>query len=234
MQILFRVFLIFVCMPSLAWGQRLTSADSLFEAQKFQRALLAYEAVYAQGTYSPQMLLRMALITEGLGRYPETLYYLNQYYLRQPDPMVLAKMRSLAQQRQLAGYEAAGFDQLLGIWRRFGPYLLGLLVLGAAAMLWAMWRNRRRGEVTLYHPLFFLLFLSGAAFLVNYGDRWQMGIVRDAPAYLMQAPAAGAPTLRQLAAGSRLQVRDQTDVWVEVRWEGQAAYVHRERLRLLD
>ncbi len=232
MQILFRAFLVLMLVSGLARAQSLASADSLFEAQKFQRALLAYEAVYAQGAYSPQMLLRMALITEGLGRHPETLYYLNQYYLRQPDPMVLTKIRGLARQHQLVGYEAAGFDQLLGAWRRFGSYLLGLLVLGAVAMLWAMWRNRRRGETTLYHPLFFALFVGVAAFLANYGDRWQMGIVTDGPAYLMRAPAAGAPTVRRLAAGSRLQVRDQTDVWVEVRWEGQTAYVHRQCLRL--
>ncbi|MGB3465691.1 MAG: hypothetical protein WBA74_10490, partial [Cyclobacteriaceae bacterium] len=56
-------------------GDRLTTADSLFQAKKYTESFELYEQIIVEDmAYSPAMLLKMAFIKEGLGDYSNALY----------------------------------------------------------------------------------------------------------------------------------------------------------------
>ena len=58
----------------------LNKADSLFNLQIYTEAKLIYDSLYyKENLYSESMLLKMALIEEGLENYEKSIYYLSQY-----------------------------------------------------------------------------------------------------------------------------------------------------------
>ena len=98
MQNLFVKFsiIIFVLISNSLAGQgiykALNKADSLYISKKYAEAYTDYLHIFEQGKYTPQMLLKMAYVKEGLGEVPEALYYLNVYYVNFPGRNILKKM----------------------------------------------------------------------------------------------------------------------------------------------
>src|SRR5699024_6607043 len=108
----------------------LKKADSLFEANRYTQSLALYHQLFKeQDAYSPQMLLKMAFINEGLGNYSKALYYLNIYYLKTSDKEVRLKIEELAEKHQLSGYQFTDVDFFLNFYHR---YLSELIFLGLA------------------------------------------------------------------------------------------------------
>jgi hypothetical protein len=50
----------------------------------------------------------------------------------------------------------------------------------------------------------------------------------------MAGPSAGATWLTTAAAGDRLVVRGQQDIWYQVQWRGKSAYIRRTDLLLIN
>ncbi|WP_176956042.1 SH3 domain-containing protein [Catalinimonas alkaloidigena] len=214
--------------------QLLHEGDSLFAASRYRRAFQRYDQLWTQyDVYSPQMLLRMSFIQEGLGNYPEALYYLNVYFLRHPDRQTVEKMKSLAEKNKLQGYRFSELDWMLAWYYQYRLWFLAAMLVGAAAMLAATLYYRKRQEGSIYHPLFLLIFLTAAFYLINYGDTYRKGIVSGEKIYLMGAPSAASPVEQVIDRGHRVTVKGVEDVWYEVEWNGQTGYIHRSQLRLI-
>jgi hypothetical protein len=227
------VALALFCTAWPLWAQHATqlqTADSLFARKQYTQSLAQYEQLLAAGYYSPAMLLRMAMVEEGLAHPARALYYLNLNYLATRDGAVAAHMEQLAQRHQLQGYEAAPFEGLLSWLDRYRLSLstvLAALALFCAAMLWAQVRRQHKGGWAV--PA--LAVVLAALLTINNGvfHRTQ-GILTQAPVYLMSGPSAGADVVAIVNPGHRLTVRGKKDVWLQVQWADREAYVREDQL----
>ena len=94
-------------------------ADSLFEKRKFTESLEIYENIIVEKKASPAMLLRMAYIYEGLDDLSSALISLDHYYKITADKKVLNKMKELADQNELEGYDTSDWGYLINFYIKF-------------------------------------------------------------------------------------------------------------------
>ncbi|WP_133257178.1 hypothetical protein [Hymenobacter edaphi] len=209
-----------------------STADSLFAGGRPLEAYQQYRQLLHRRLVSRQQLLRMAAVQESHDQYPAALYYLNLYQQYYPSPVVWRKTAELAAAHRLTGYPDNWRQQLGLSLRRYYPTVLqGLLAIGVAVgtLLLVRRRGLARGWWLTYG--FYLLFV--AAFL-NIFDTSTVGLVCRPRAALMSAPSAGAAWLTTAAAGDRLLVRGQQDIWYKVLWRGRTAYIRQHDLLLVQ
>ncbi|QIL75344.1 hypothetical protein [Hymenobacter sp. HDW8] len=211
----------------------LTKADSLFEAKAYEQAYPLYRQVLRQEQLvSTRLLLRMAYIQEGLEHYPAALYYLSLAQARQPRAATWRKMTELAQNYRLTGYTNTWQQQLLITIRRYYYRVLQALLVGAViggTMLLVRHRQIGAGWWAVY-----AVYIGLTAVYLNVFGPEKVGIVSKSAAALMGAPSPGATWLTTAAAGDRLVVTGQRDIWYEVQWRGQSAYIRRHDLMLVQ
>lgn len=210
----------------------LEMADSLFSQQKFTESFEIYETLLeTHQQSSPQMLLKMAFIKEGLRDYSKALYYLNLYYLQTTDKKVLKKMEELARNHNLSGYEYSDWEFFMMVYRKYNAYLTYFILALALLLFGLILRQKRRYDkkpVTIGLLLTFTLALL--FFHVNFSNRYNKGIIVQTDAYLMDAPSSGADLVKIVDKGHRVKVTDKKDVWVEIEWEGNVAYVRENNI----
>jgi len=232
---LFFLFWTFLSQPILAQNNSrvLAKADSLFETGAFEKAYPLYRQVLRQEKFvSTRLLLRMAYIQEGLERYPAALYYLSLAQARQPQAATWRKMTDLAQNYRLTGYTDTWQQQLLITFRRYYYRVLQVLLVGAViGGTLLVIRHRQIGSSwwSIYASYIVLIII----YLNIFGPE-KVGIVSQSTAALMAAPSPGATWLTTAAAGDRLVVVGQRDIWYEVQWRGQSAYIRRYDLMLVQ
>lgn len=205
---------------------RLYTADSLFLGRQFTQSLQHYEAVLANGEYTPAMLLRMAYINEGLDRPGKTLYYLSMYHQSTGDRAVLRKMEELARKYNLTGYTVTDADRFLSWYLESREYvsigLAALCLLLLAVAFRIRYRSHRRPIGTFVTLTVFLVILLAH---LNIGDNLHRGIIAEANTFIMTGPSPGADVVERIGEGHRLDVVGKKDVWLKVRWNGETAYV---------
>ncbi|WP_188815718.1 hypothetical protein [Hymenobacter cavernae] len=201
-------------------------------AGKQEQAYPLYRRILRQERQaSPQLLLRMAYVQEGLGHYTAALYYLNLAQTRQPRHATWHKIVELAQNQRATGYPDSWRQSLIITFRRYYYRVLQLLLIVAVAggtLLLARRRSVARGWWLGYAAYLGLV----AAFLNVLGPV-QAGIVANPHAALMAGPGAGSSWLTTAAAGDRFVVRGQQDIWYRVLWRGHTAYIRRADLLLI-
>lgn len=205
----------------------LATADSLFKARQYTQAAEQFQSIFAQGHYTPAMLLKMAYIEEGLGRIPTTLYYLSLYYQATDDAQVLTKMDELATKYGLSGYNLRErnywghwFVQARTLWIGI---LTALLILSFAIGFF----RRRQAKPA---PLAWLAVIVLAIGIVgiNFLNEPQQAILQNDNTYLMAGPSAAAPVKVILPAGNQMQITGRKDVWLRVQWMDQQVYVKQD------
>ncbi len=229
---------LFLLVPS-AYGQEASApylhrADSLFAAGKYTEAFEAYQLIWhTTQVYTPKMLLRMAYVSEALGKYPEALYYLNLHYRYQAEPKVLQKMVDLAEMHKLSGYLFNDYTYLLALYQQNALLIVGSLI-GMALLFFALlvYRWYKGSEVGLYAGVY-AVFLVGLLLLFNFFREPERGIVGAEVALLMKGPSAGAAVVQELTAGHRLEVVGKQDIWYKVKWNDQEAFVREKNLLLI-
>lgn len=210
----------------------LIRADSAFVAGAYVPAYQLYRRILRQHQQvSPQMLLRMAYVQEGLGHYPAALYYLSMAQVRQPRLSTWRKMAALARDNRLTGYPETWRQDLQLAFRRY--YYLGLqsLLIGAVVggtLLLVRRYTLSRGWWAAYATY---LLLTGA--YLNLLGLEKAALVTRPRAALMSGPSAGATWLTTAAAGDRLVVEGKQDTWYRVQWQGQDAYIRTQDLLLV-
>ena len=204
----------------------------MFKAGAYEQAYPLYRQILRhERQVSPQILLRMAYVQEGLGHYPAALYYLNLAQVRQPRHSTWHKITELAQNQRVTGYPDSWRQSLIITFRRYYYRLLQLLLAGAViggTLLLVRRRSVARGWWLAYACYVGLI----GVFLNVLGPN-QTGIVASSHAALMGGPGAGAAWLTTAAAGDRLVVRGRQDIWYKVEWRGQPAYIRRSDLLLI-
>ena len=211
-------------------GFRLQQADSLYLEKKYTQSLEHYRTILSQNQYTPAMLLKMAYIEEGLNHIGQALYYLNLYYIASEDKTVLGKMDELATRYNLEGYQISDADQAFTFYRDYHLQItLGLtaLALFFAALAFSFKRKGQRPIASAVVTVFVLLVLF---YHVNMGGKVSLGIVGASNTFLMQGPSPGASVVEIVNEGHRLEILGKKDVWTEVLWNGEIAYVREVNL----
>ncbi len=206
-------------------GYRLQQADSLYLEKKYTQSLEHYQTILSQNQYTPAMLLKMAHIQEGLNHIGDALYYLNLYYIASNDKSVLEKMDELATRYNLEGYEMSDADQAMSFYRDYHSYIT--LALAAIAIFFAAlaYSFKRKGQRPIASSIVTVLVLMVLFYHVNMGGKVSMGIVGSSNTLLMKGPSPGAPLLEIVGEGHRVEIVGKNDVWMQVLWQGEVAYV---------
>jgi hypothetical protein len=204
---------------------RLQQADSLFQQKKFTQSEEHYETILKQHEYTPAMLLKMAFIKEGLNQVGQALYYLNLYYLATNDKSVVAKMEDLATRYSLAGYESTDGDKILSFYHDYHFYITVALAAIVVFLVSLAYSIRRKGRRPLSVGIVSLILLVGFFVHLNMGKDISMGIVDSSNTFLMDGPSPGASVVEVVKEGHRLEIVGKNDVWLQVLWNGEVAYI---------
>ena len=216
--------------------ESLDIADSLFEQQKYTESFRIYEAIFEQGEMvSPSMLLKMAYIKEGLEEVSEAMYFLNIYYLKTSNSKVQEKIRQLAEDHQLVGYDRNGFDVMIGFLHLYyvqviiACALLSLLLFAFIVFAKLKLRKKAYGSGISFVMVTALLF-----YLMNFDPPGQLGIVCEHNVYLMSGPSSGSDVISIIEPGHKVKITGKQDVWLEIEWDNQIAYTKQKNIKPLS
>jgi len=209
---------------------RLKEADSLYQQKKYTQSIEHYQTILAQQEYTPAMLLRMAHIKEGLNQIGEALYYLNLYYLASNDKSALVKMEELATRYRLEGYETTDTDRMLSFYRDYHFYITLALAAVVLFLVSLAFSIKRQGQRPVASGVFTVLILMTLFFHVNWGGRISLGIVGSPNTFLMDGPSPGASVVEVINGGHRVEIVGKKDVWLQVLWNGEIAYIKENKL----
>jgi uncharacterized protein YgiM (DUF1202 family) len=180
------------------------------------------------------MLLKMAAFSESENDYTLALYYLNLYYLLNPSPEVRQKIEDLAALHNLGGYNFSELDYFLFLYNQYFVYIssfhVGVAFLLLLIMVWRRWK----GRALMYFPFFLMGFLVAGTFTANFGLLYRRGIVALDQSILMEGPSVAASVEGTLDKGHKVVIKDKTDIWYKVEWQGQEAWVNRKNILLLE
>jgi hypothetical protein len=210
-----------------AYLGKIRSADSLFRQRKYTDAFRLFNEVLTKDNYfTYKMLLQMAYIKEGMNDYASTMYYLNLYYLNNPEQKVLNKISELATKNNLKGYEPNDLEYLMAIYKKNQVWFLLMIFTLFIGFSGYLIYRKIIGKEILYPSIALSFALAIFFFIYNYyGVDWQKGIVKNEKIFLMDAPAAGSELLSTLSKGDCVQILEQEDIWYKVKWKDKIAYL---------
>ncbi|WP_299823893.1 SH3 domain-containing protein [uncultured Pontibacter sp.] len=217
---------------SQADNSTLLKADSLFLKQHYSEAQGLYEHVLQnQQAYSPQMLLKMAYIKEGLRDYTGAMYYLHMFYTKEPSRSTLRKMEELAQAHRLQGYEYNDLQFFKTQFNKHYMRILEVMLLAAVVTVTVMFFSWRRGHrFTRPFKIGFTLYLLFILYYINFLSLGDAGIIKNNHVAIMSAPSAGASWLATASQGHKVPITGEQDIWYEIRWKGSKAYIRKNNL----
>ena len=235
-RIKMRLFLgiFFSCLLSVLWAQNgdLEKGDSLFAQQKYTEAFDEYERVYSNGQASSAMLLKMAFIQDGLGNYPDALFFLNKYYQRSADRMAIGKIEEIAESNDLEGYRYDDIDYFLALINKYQTHLTFLLA-SVMVLLLAYIFKKSAGEDRPIAAAIIQLFVIVCLFAVINFKTSSVGIVTSDNVLLRSGPSAGAEPIDMLDKGHKVKILSQNEIWTQILWDGKEVYVRNGKLKVI-
>lgn len=238
-KILKYIFILFLAGIQTAQSQsvinQLQTADSLFDSKKYTESLSIYDDILeTTGKASPAMLLKMAYINEALENFGEALYHLNNYYSLTADDRALIKMRDLAATKDLEGYDASNLDYLLKFYSQYRFLFVAVFVafgILIVAMIYRQKKKHSKPAPTLGVALVLVLIIG--IYLTNFSGIKHKGIISGTNTYLMTGPSAGSDLVEVVGEGHKVEILDQQDIWIEIKWKGRRAYVREYNIKAL-
>jgi hypothetical protein len=206
---------------------RLLIADSLFNQQSYKEAMEIYEVNFNSGIYSPSMLLKMTFIAEGIGDSERATLYLSKYYDLIPNPQTISKIKTLTGQAQLVGYEVSDGMRFVLFLVEYKEILVGSLTLFLILSLIVLWsQGKKLTEARFYWPsilLIVLIFLTN-----NFLNGPSTGLVTSSPTLIRSKPTAAGDFIDLVEPGHRVKIKSSKDIWYEIEWKEQIAYIKKE------
>ncbi|UCS95198.1 SH3 domain-containing protein [Echinicola marina] len=207
-------------------------ADSLFNAKSYQEAYKHYEDILKnEDAYSPAMLLKMAYITEGMGKHEETTLYLSKYYDLNPNPKVISKIKAITDQTDLKGYEISDQAQFFKILTDYQQEITGVFALLLIISLILATTSNKSRKIQYYIPsiiLLMLVFISN-----NFLKAPETGVIKESPTIIMEEPTAAGNLLAKVNPGHRVIIKSSKDIWYQIEWEGKNAFVKKSSISRL-
>lgn len=212
----------------------LAQADSLFQNQRFTQSFDLYDSLYNQQAATPAMLLKMAYIKEGLGDYTLAQFYLNEYYLATRNDQALTKMGEIAKEKDLTGYETNDLNFLISLYFKHFQWLVaGVISLSVLLFIFFLIQLLKFRLIPPLTTFFMGLTLIGLFILINFGKPYNKALITKNNTFIMAGPSAGADVIDVIGKGNKVTINKQTDVWLEIKWDGQHGYIKESNVRPL-
>jgi tetratricopeptide (TPR) repeat protein len=213
----------------------LNTGDSLFEQGKYMEAMKVYDKILHQyQAYSPQMLLKMAYISEGKDDPSMALYYLYLYYKDQPMRSVYQKISQLALANQLKGYEFTDRDYFSALFYNYFDKVLIAVYVVLVVLLLILIRSRIKGHDLAVPATTLCLVVVACLWVINVSFNTKHAIIQRDGIFVMQDASPGSKVVVQLNRGHRLEVLGGKDIWTRVRWQDEEGYVRSNNLLPLN
>tara|TARA_X000001036_G_scaffold224596_1_gene210163 strand:+ start:290 stop:997 length:708 start_codon:yes stop_codon:yes gene_type:complete len=228
-------FLLFVLFPILtaldsSANPKLFEADSLFRSKKYTESKSIFSEITATGKASPALLLKLSYIDEGLGDYVQALFHLNSYYTMTSNEKALDKMRSIAEKKDLVGYEYSDYDFFRNLLIEFkGEIEISLCVI---LLLLTFLSFRKKQAMKSFRPIIYvqITFIFILGLLGNNMLEYDQAIINADNVILMSAPSAGAEPVEIIDKGHLIKVLSRHDTWVKILWYNQEVFVKTQKL----
>ena len=204
----------------------LSEADSLFQNKKFAESRELYYQLYQQGHTSHATLLKMAFVHEGLGQMGHALFFLNAYYNLSEDPKAYDKIQTLANARNLSGYELSDFERAT-LWMSNRSEVISIGLIALSLLLLAciyFFKKKGLGNAKMMAGGFLILIICLFVLVVNFASPSSKAVIAK-PTYFMSGPSAGSSFVGMISEGNQISVADREDVWYRVSWNGKEGFV---------
>jgi hypothetical protein len=176
----------------------------------------------------------MAYSEEALDNLGYALFYLHDYYRFTSDDKVLKKMQELAQINALNGYDKSEYEKFKGVLKDNQLTLVFILISLAFVILIMIWRKyQKHHEKSPGLTTSFILCLCLSAYILNFTDELRSGILMRNDILIMSGPSAAAELIEVVDQGHKVNITGQKDVWVEILWKGQKAFIRENNIEEL-
>lgn len=226
-KISFLILIITQTVDSQAQSDLLKKADVLFSQKNYNEAIKIYTQLLGiSPNINSKIYLKLSAAYESKGDVPESLYYLNLYYLKQPSDAVFTKMASLAEQSNFKGYEKNDLNFIVLLYRQYFPFiLLGVMILGIYIFSILVYKRVKKQYTPTRHKFIFFVYLIILFVIINIPNNYRAIIIKNNSVYLRDYPSAAAQIVGQISEGHRLNVVTSDDIWYQVFWDDKFCYV---------
>jgi len=135
-------------------------------------------------------------------------------------------MEDLAKKYNLQGYKYTDMEFFMNIFYRYYSAIVyslsGLVLILIGYIVYKKLQLKTNPGFSLFYLLIVVAILF---YVVNFGKRYQKGIIISQDTYLMAGPSSGSKLIAIADLGHRVHVLGKEDVWVKVEWEGSTAYI---------
>jgi len=212
----------------------LNKADSLFNLKIYTEAKLIYDSLYyKENLYSERMLLKMALIEEGLENYEKSIYYLSQYQSINNNESSEIKIQKIANNYDLEGYEKNDFDYFQNILKEnritiiYSLLLLTLLIF--IINIYRILKSKKAPTLVLTFYIISILFL----FIINI-NLPKSGIVYFENTFIMEKPSSGSNLYQIVKKGDKLKIIGEESVWYKIKINETEKYIRKKNIKIIN
>ncbi len=212
--------------------QGVEKADSLFDNQEYTRAFIVYDSLFQNGVTSEEILLKMSMINEGLGKIPQAIFFLSLYQNKTGDDLVERKILDMARDQNLEGYTVSDFELIQNAFEEWLEELLILvIVLLSAYSARAVFIILKRKKKEVSHLMVSSLLALAVIFLAAYEKKKKKeGIFIAEKGYLVEGPSAGSEILFEVNPGDKLEILGTQDSWTKVIYKEQEGFIRNSQV----
>ena len=212
----------------------LNKADSLFNLQIYTEAKLIYDSLYyKENLYSESMLLKMALIEEGLENYEKSIYYLSQYQSINNNESSEIKIQKIANNYNLEGYEKNDFDYLQNILKENRIIIIYSLLLSILLIfiinIYRILKSKKAPTLVLTFYIISILFLL----IINI-NLPKSGIVYFENTFIMEKPSSGSNLYQIVKKGDKLKIIGEESVWYKIKINKTEKYIRKKNIKIIN
>lgn len=213
---------------------KLNTADKLYKQKQFTESFELYQEILNENKYTPQMLLKMAFIKEGLDQYAEALYYLDLYYQITYEKKILQKMEEIARAHNLVGYAYNDISFFENTFMLYGD-IITVTLLGVCFLFFLgfIYHYRRTKQIIHYSLLFMLLGILIVGYLNNFFGYNDYAIISKPQTFIMSGPSSGAEVVDIVDKGHKVKVLGNQSIWTAIQWQGNRYFVRNDKLKKL-
>ena len=213
----------------------LRRADSLFAAGDQAHAAHIYEKALAEGyTATSLMLLKLASAYEQQNDVPRLLYYLDVYFDRHPDDVVLHRMSEIARANNLNGYETDDLNYFYLFYRKYGNYFLVFLLIPAIYVFTVLLLKVLRKEaIPTRQKWIVFLYLLLLLIFTNLPEGIQSGVTSHSRVLLRTDPSAAAPVAEVVGRGHKITILGKRGIYLRILWHNEFYFVRRDNVWII-
>ncbi|MFD2934403.1 SH3 domain-containing protein [Spirosoma flavum] len=232
---LFFCFLSVLADAQIVSPDSLRRADSLFVSGDQIKAARIYEMALVEGhTATDPMLLKLASAYERQNDVPRLLYYLDVYFERHPDDVVLRRMNDIARANNLSGYETDDLNYFYLFYRKYGLYFLLFLLIPAGYVFTVLvLKLIRKQSVPVRQKWVVFIYLLLLLIFTNLPEGVQSGITSHDRVLLRTDPSAAAPVIDVIGRGHKVNILGTKDIYLRILWHNNLYFIRRDNVWII-